>query len=109
MVPMMSLLYFRDKKDDTIHCSNVPIGYQDWPSDMCLAFGNSPPETPLAKVIGGKCKFQEIVENQEDKSALVDNLMAMLSCRDKYFINDFDCVSWLRIIIPFSDTGQMTN
>lgn len=82
----MCSLHFSGQQDRTIHCSNVPIGFQDWPSDTTLAFGNSPPDTPLVKVIGGKSKFQEIVEKQEDKSALVDSLMAMLSCRDKYFV-----------------------
>lgn len=81
-------LLFSDKKAQTIHCSNVPIGLQDWPSDTALAFGNSPPNTPLQKVIEGQCKFQETIKHQEDKSALVDNLMAMLGCRDRYTFSE---------------------
>ncbi|KAJ6634722.1 Transport and Golgi organization protein 2 [Pseudolycoriella hygida] len=77
-----------DKEARTIHCSNKPIGYQYFPNDTALAFGNSPPETPLQKVIGGKLKFLEIIQHQEDKDVLVNNLMEMLSCRDKYWPDD---------------------
>lgn len=70
----------------TLHCSNRPVGFQEWPDDTAVAFSNSPPKTPLAKVTGGKLKFEEILENQEDKSILVENLMEMLQCRDKYLL-----------------------
>lgn len=79
-----NLNYFREKQAKTIHCSNVPIGFQNWPCDTALGFGNSPPDTPLGKVVGGKLKFQDILEKQEDKNVLVENLMEMLNCRDKY-------------------------
>lgn len=81
---ILSLYYFRDKQTKIIHSSNAPIGFQDWPSETALGLGNSPPETPLMKVVGGKLKFQKILETQHDKSALVENLMEMLQCRDKY-------------------------
>ncbi|XP_037041020.1 transport and Golgi organization protein 2 [Bradysia coprophila] len=72
----------------TIHCSNVPVGLQEWPCDTVHGFGNSPPETPMAKVVGGKSKFQEIIAQHDDKDVLVENLMAMLSSRDKYWPDD---------------------
>ncbi len=64
MVPMMWFLfsYFSDQEARTIHCSNKPIGFQNWPSGIALGFGNSPPETPMAKVIGGKSKFEDIIK-----------------------------------------------
>lgn len=61
----------------------MPVGVQEWPCETVLGFGNSPPETPMAKVSGGKCKFQEVIDQQDDKDVLVEKLMAMLSCRDK--------------------------
>lgn len=75
-----------NKDARTIHCSNTPIGFQDWPNCTPLGFGNSPPETPMAKVSGGVRKFEEIIKQTNDKDRLVENLMEMLSCRDKYVI-----------------------
>lgn len=39
----------------------------------------------MAKVTGGRQKFEEIVKQSKDRDSLVENLMAMLSCRDKYW------------------------
>lgn len=85
-MPMMCLLYFSGDQDRTMHCSNKPIGYQEWPSNIAHGFGNSPPDTPLEKVTGGRCKFEEIINRKEEKTELVESLMTMLSCRDKYIL-----------------------
>lgn len=103
------ILYFRDKQATTLHCSNIPIGIQEWPDEKAVAFGNSPPETPMGKVIGGKLKFQEILESQGPKSDMVENLMNMLHCRDKYefFSSTIIAKKVEYKVIYFKDIGQM--
>jgi len=79
----------QEKQARTLHCSNVPMGFKEWPCDKALGFGNSEPERPFEKVVGGISKFHEIIQNhQDDKNVLLENLMGMLSCRDKYWPDD---------------------
>lgn len=69
-----------------MHSSNAPKGFQAWPEDRPLAFGNTPPTVPLQKVQRGRDRFQDIVDNNNcsnTRDLLVLELMTLLKSRDK--------------------------
>lgn len=70
------------------HSSNAPQVSFNLPLSKSYGFGNSPLATPLEKVKNGTIKFDRVIEEQsngDDKVKLVESLMTLLKCNEKYW------------------------
>lgn len=80
-----SLCFIRNEKSTIYHTSNAPLQNVSLPLDTHYGFSNSSLAIPLCKVINGKEKFKKIVAETTDKNTLVNNIMELLSCDEKFW------------------------
>lgn len=85
----LNLIFFCSKEESTIiHTSNAPSQNIVLPINVPYGFGNSSLDTPLEKVNNGIEKFTNILKNSENlksREILIENLMDMLSCNEKFW------------------------
>lgn len=66
------------------HSSNCPEETFEYPGRQVLVFGNSCPGAPLSKVTNGKVLFEKIIQEQNSKEKLVEQLLGLLKCEKKW-------------------------
>ncbi|KAM7348389.1 transport and golgi organization 2 isoform 1-T2 [Cochliomyia hominivorax] len=99
-------------------CSNVPAGLVHYKENSCYGFGNSLPSDPFEKVIYGRKTFEDIVERKPARDELVEKLMHLLKCKEKFWPDAElkrraphygEYLSALNVLIPETGYGSRTH
>ncbi|XP_073832737.1 transport and golgi organization 2 isoform X1 [Musca autumnalis] len=99
-------------------CSNVPPGLVHYKENSCYGFGNSLPSAPFEKVRYGRNRFEQIIDSQPQQTELVDELMSLLKCKEKFWPdaelkrrapNWGEYLSALNVYVPDCGYGSRTH